>query len=377
MTTVIWIDWYSYHLSRFRALAEHDRLRGRVAGIELVGGCGVHPGLKFRDGDRLGLDIRSLAPMRDWNEVGQWQLARLLWRELSRLCPKTVFVPGYYTLPALAAAAWARLHGARSVLMSETTAFDSRRAGWREYLKRLLAKTLFDYGIAGGKPHTRYLVDLGFRTDRIAGFYDVVDNDYYFRLTGEARRSPGQYVRLNLPDAYFLFVGRLSPEKNVTGLLREFAQYRREGGRWSLVLVGDGPQRTALEQYAATLGVAPIVRFEGLKSTPDTIPYYAFSGCFILPSTREPWGLVVNEAMASSIPVIASTQCGCAEDLVNPGVTGFTFNPFQPGALAHLMATMAAMPSDARIAMGRAAWAHVSAYSPQQWAEEVARIVEA
>ncbi|MBL8210491.1 MAG: glycosyltransferase family 4 protein [Bryobacterales bacterium] len=377
MTTVIWIDWYSYHLSRFRALAEHDRLRGRVAGIELVGGCGVHSGLKFRDGDRLGLDIRSLAPMSDWSEVGQWQLARLLWRELTRLGPKTVFVPGYYTLPALAAAVWARLHGARSVLMSETTAFDSRRAGWRESLKRLLARALFDYGIVGGKPHSRYLAHLGFHKDRIARFYDVVDNAYYKRATDEARRSPAPYVHLNLPASYFLFVGRLSPEKNLTGLLREFAQYRSEGGQWSLVLVGDGPQRADLQEYAETLGVASFVRFEGLKSTQDTIPYYAFSGCFLLPSTREPWGLVVNEAMASSLPVIASTQCGCAEDLVNPGTTGFTFSPFQPGALAQRMLAMSTMPCEERLAMGRAAWEQVSAYSPQQWAEEVARIVEA
>ena len=81
MTAVIWIDWYAYHLSRFRALTEHSELKGKVAGIELVGGCGVHTGLKFRDNDRSGLPICSLLPQEDWAEAGQWRLARILWTQ--------------------------------------------------------------------------------------------------------------------------------------------------------------------------------------------------------------------------------------------------------------------------------------------------------
>ena len=121
MTTVIWIDWYSYHVSRFRALFEHQSFKGQVTGIELIGGCGVHAGLKFREDDRAGLPIESLFPTADWESTGQMELAGAVWRKLQEIQPSAVLVPGYYNAPALAAAIWARLHRKRSVLMSETT----------------------------------------------------------------------------------------------------------------------------------------------------------------------------------------------------------------------------------------------------------------
>ena len=111
MTAVIWIDWYSYHISRFRALTEHESLRKNVTGIELVGGCGVHAGLHFRDGERAGLPILSLFPEADWQKTKQTTMAWALWRKLGQLNPSSVLVPGWYTMPAVAAALWARLHG--------------------------------------------------------------------------------------------------------------------------------------------------------------------------------------------------------------------------------------------------------------------------
>lgn len=377
MTTVIWIDWYSYHVSRFRALVDNDRLRGRVTGIELVGGCGVHRGLKFRDNNRQGLPIRSLLPDADWDRASQWRLARRLWCQLDDLQPSTVLVPGYYTLPALAAACWARVNRKRSVLMSETTRFDHSRSMPRELIKKALARLLFDYGIAGGKPHARYLRELGFKSDKIGRFYDVVDNDYYMRASDGARRRPEAFRELRLPPNYFLYVGRLSPEKNIDGLIREYVRYVARGGTWQLVLVGDGPQRAELERLAHESDVADRIRFEGLRNTHETIPYYSFANCFVLPSTREPWGLVVNEAMAASLPVLVSDRCGCAEDLVSEGVNGFIVNPQQPGEMAGMFTHMESISVDARNQMGAASRRIVSAYSPQHWADEVARISNA
>src|SRR5207247_1792609 len=69
----------------------------------------------------------------------------------------------------------------------------------------------------------------------------------------------------------------------------------------------------------------------------DELPlYYARAKCFVLPSISEPWGLVVNEAMASSLPVLVSNRCGCAMDLVRHGRNGFVFNPLNVRSLANL-----------------------------------------
>ena len=66
LLSVIWIDWYAYHVARFRALAEHPSMRGRVSGLELVGGSGVHQDMVFRSADRGDLPIETLLPAAGW-----------------------------------------------------------------------------------------------------------------------------------------------------------------------------------------------------------------------------------------------------------------------------------------------------------------------
>jgi 1,2-diacylglycerol 3-alpha-glucosyltransferase len=376
MTTVIWIDWYSYHISRFRALFEHESFKRQVTGIELVGGCGVHRGLLFRDEERSDLPISSLFPRADWDQAGQVKLAGAVWAKLNQLRPSSVLVPGWYTAPALAAAVWARVHRRRSILMSETTEQDDRRVWWKECFKRLLIKALFDFGVAGGKPHIRYLVQLGFPLNKVARFYDVVDNLFYEKAADLARQSPKLRLISGLPQSYFLYVGRLAPEKNLSMSLRAFAQYRRSGGTWSFVLVGDGPERAALEQQSHELGLDEHVAFAGLKATRDITTYYAFAGCFLLPSIREPWGLVVNEAMASGLPVIVSTRCGCAEDLVDSGGNGYVFDPTNAPELSDRMLLVGASRQAKLDAMSQRSREIIAGYSPEHWAAEVARVVQ-
>lgn len=377
MTTVIWIDWYAYHVSRFRALVQHESLRGKVTGIELVGGCGVHDGLKFREDDRNGLPVTSLFPEADWSGTSKISLARAVWLKLNELQPASVFVPGLYTIPGFTAAVWARLHGKRSVLMSETTYGDMARSRWKELLKRALTKALFGYGIAGGKPHVRYLRHLGLRADRIGSCYDVVNNAFYEEAAASARETPRLREALRLPKDYFLYVGRLAPEKNVSTLLHAFAGYAGRGGAWDLVLVGDGGERARLEEQCRTLGITHRVRFCGLKKTSEIPPYYAFANCFVLPSTREPWGLVTNEAMASGLPVIVSRRCGCAEDLVEEHANGYLFDPEDQLKLTECLLAMNAAGPEKLAAMGLRSWRIIQNYSPQRWADEVARLAGA
>lgn len=373
---VIWIDWYAYHIARFRALTEHRELRGRLAGIELVGGAGVHRGLVFRERPEQALPVTTLAPDQSWAEAGQWPLALQVWRTLSTLKPEVVLVPGYYTLPGLAAACWCRLHGKRSVLMTESTQFDHRRTGWKESLKSLLLRALFDRAVAGGKAHLRYLRELNFPLHRVARNYDVVDNEFFRRETAELRQHSSG-AAFGLPPEYFLYVGRLAPEKNLDGLLLEYAAYRKQGGAWSLLLVGDGPKRQALQELAQRLGIDSSVHFAGQRTSAELIPYYCFAKCFVLPSRREPWGLVVNEAMAAGLPVLVSDRCGCAEDLVHEGRNGWTFGASVPGELADRMSAMEHTGSEDFRAMQAASLEIIASYSPEQWAGEVARIVAA
>ncbi|MDQ2844186.1 MAG: glycosyltransferase [Acidobacteriota bacterium] len=370
---VIWIDWYPYHVARFEGLLAHPDLEGRVSGIELVGGIGVHAGLKFREELPSALPIETLFPQNSWGEVKGWKAARALWRRLNRLDPAVVLVPGYYTAPGLAAALWGKLKRRRTVLMTESTESDHPRTSAKESVKSLLVRGLFDWAIAGGAPHRRYLERLGFPKERIARFYDVVDNTF-FRERARALRKHALPSDFDLPERYFLYVGRLAEEKNVRGLLGAYFEYRRSGGNWALVLVGDGPERKTLEEMATASRYGAGVRFAGLRSASELPEFYAFAGCFVLPSTREPWGLVANEAMAAALPLIVSRRCGCAEDLLAEGENGCSFDPDLPGDLTACLTAVAGLEADSLADMGRRSEEIVARFSPAAWASEVARI---
>lgn len=372
---VIWIDWYSYHIARFRAIARHPAFEGRAAGIELVGGAGVHRGLVFRSNQREDLPIKTLFPDLAWFEIDQHRIARRLWAELDRLDPEVILVPGYYTIPAFAAIAWVLRHKRRSILMSESTHQDHARKSYLERAKRTALPRLFDAAIGGGQRQVAYLQDLGFASNRIARLYNVVDNDYFAQGTTEWRRR-GSSRSAKLSSEYFLYVGRLSPEKNVDGLLDAFMQYRRLGGSWSLVLVGDGPLASSLRMRVVESNFGDCVHFAGMKDTRDILPYYAYAQGLILPSWREPWGLVVNEAMSAGLPVIVSYRCGCSDDLVEDGANGFRFDPAEEGSLAKRMFTLAGFDETTRLRMGQKSKEIISRYSPRLWAEEVVSIAD-
>ena len=106
---------------------------------------------------------------------------------------------------------------------------------------------------------------------------------------------------------------------------------------WSLVLLGDGPLKSDLCRLISDLRLDACVHLPGFKQYHELPVYYGLASAFVHASTTEQWGLVVNEAMASGLPVLVSNRCGCAQDLVKEGVNGFTFDPCNVEQLAQLM----------------------------------------
>jgi glycosyltransferase involved in cell wall biosynthesis len=185
-----------------------------------------------------------------------------------------------------------------------------------------------------------------------------------------------------LAGPYFLASNRFVERKNLGRLIEAYARYvgsLQEGnGAWPLVLLGDGELKEELMALCADLGLpisdcecpenlklhsyklktpseGGLVVFAGFRQIADLPAFYAGAGAFVHPALEEPWGLVINEAMASGLPVLSSRNVGAAEELVLDGETGYLFDPMNIEEMADAMAKVEELTPEARSRMGRAA----------------------
>lgn len=352
----------TYHLARFGALAQ-------VADIRVIEVASLQHAYSFwEDHHAMPFPVTTLFPGQAIEEVSPAAQCEQMVAALAELGPAAVVTPGYSQPVMRAAAGWARRQGVPSVMLCASTAGDHRRNWLKERLKRHLVRSLFDAAFVGGQRHAAYVETLGIPADRIWRFQNVVDNEHFSRGAALARaQGDPQRESLDLPEHYFLWVGRMVGVKNLPVLLAAYERYRRLGGPWGLVLVGDGALRTSLQQQAERQGVRGIV-WPGMRRYAEIPAYYAFASCFVLPSVSEPWGAVVNEAMACGLPVLVSDVCGCVPELVHRGINGWNFDPRDPHELSDLMLRVSSGSVDLA-ACGEASRRIVNCYTPATWAQ--------
>ena len=288
---------------------------------------------------------------------------------LDRLDPDAVAITSYSTPDAQAALRWCRRHRRTAVVLFDSRAADASRQRWREAVKRTLVRQ-YDAALVAGAPQAHYLASLGMPPDRTFRPVDVVDNAHFARGAERARASGD----LPHPGPYLLSVNRLLPRKNVDGLLRAYRQYRERAqadgqAPWPLVLLGDGPER---DRLAALAGDGVV--WGGFQQIEALPAWYGGAGVYVHPAHADPWGLVVNEAMAAGLPVLVSSGAGCAPDLV--GGNGRTFDPDDVAALAALLTWVTSDDAD-RAAMGARSRQRIAAYTPETFADGLWDAVQA
>lgn len=322
--------------------------------------------------------VESIVSDRPLESVAPSEWPQLVSRFFAQLEPDVCAIAGYSHPGMLAMLDWCNRNGRPAVLMSDSTRYDDVRRWWKESFKRRLLRR-YSAAFVAGVRHREYLQSLGFRKPISVG-YDVVDNAHFCPVS-----TPLPSVSLELPRRpFFLACARFIQKKNLPRLLEAYAAYRsainehtavsreedpnlsalppssscyREVARaklWDLVLLGEGPLRPALSAQIQALGLQDSVLMPGFKPYEELPTYYARASAFVHCSTSEQWGLVVNEAMASGLPVIVSHRCGCVPELVHEGENGFTFEPTDTVALSALMTRIAQMPESARRIMGQA-----------------------
>ena len=343
-----------YHVARLEAASRS----GGIVGIELGSHTADYDWAKVSappSFERITLFAESDSHSRPFGEL-QLRMAQAL----SQIKPDVVAIPGWAEKGALVALRWCLDNAVPAILMSESTANDEPRVSWKEFVKRRII-ALCSSALVGGKLHKDYLSDLGMPRENTFTGYDAVDNKYFARSVSEVRARKSEVRKEHgLPDNYFLASARFIPKKNLSLLIRAYAGYRRrhvearkaEVEVWSLVILGNGPLKSDLRSLISDLGLQDSVRLPGFKQYDELPVYYGMANAFVHASQVEQWGLVVNEAIASELPVIVSNRCGCAPELVQDGASGFLFDPNNEEELASHLLTMANLSAKDRAAMG-------------------------
>lgn len=215
---------------------------------------------------------------------------------------------------------------------------------WKRAVKRLLYPLLFslpDAFLPGGKRQAAYLRRYGVTDERIVPANMTVDVAIISRhvdgLDAVRRAKIRQDLGLPAEATVFLYVGRMEPHKGLHELIEAFGCLAvDENAPVALLLVGEGSMRDVLGRVVAA---DPRIRWPGRLSGTALLDAYAAADVFVLASRFEPWGLVVNEAMAANLPVIATDRVGCVDDLVVQGETGLVVPAESPDALAAAMAS--------------------------------------
>jgi 1,2-diacylglycerol 3-alpha-glucosyltransferase len=362
-----------YHHARLNAIKRDVE----VVGVELSAEDATYAWVA----EKPSQSFRQVTLFRDRDVIHEkgGEILRRVHAALDEIRPAVVAIPGWADRGALSALSWCLPRGVPAVLMSESSALDAPRVGWKEAVKSRVVR-LCQAGLVGGAPHREYMARLGMPPERIFVGYDAVDNDH-FRQGAQAARADSTALRrrLGLPERYFLSSNRFVAKKNLATLLRAYAQYRATADQepWRLVLLGDGELRGELERTRDELGLRDWVSMPGFRQYPELPACYGLASGFVHASTVEQWGLVVNEAMAAGLPVLVSRRCGCAADLVEENVNGHRFDPCDQEMLASLLRKIAGSPDERRAEMGEASRRIISRWSLATFEENAVRAVRA
>jgi glycosyltransferase involved in cell wall biosynthesis len=342
-----------YRLPLFRALAREEAIDLRVWFLAERDPRRGYPPL----GREAGF-AWSILPSRSVVRAGRWLvLSRGVLGALRRFRPDVVIVGGWSQPAFWQALGYARLARKPVVTWVESTGSESRGgSGAGGPLRRAFVRGSAAF-LVPGSASAAYLRSLGVEDGRIAVAANAVDIGRFGhpRCQAPGVGSNGQ-VRV-------LYVGRLSREKGLDVLLESVASLPVE-----VYAVGSGPEQARLEASAPAN-----VTFLGQLDQDAVAAEYARADVFVLPSLAEPWGMVLNEAAAAGLPLVATDAAGAAHELIEDGVNGFRVRAGDAQALHDALRRLAEDASFRRRA-GERSRELAQRFTPEAWAAAVAAL---
>jgi glycosyltransferase involved in cell wall biosynthesis len=260
---------------------------------------------------------------------------------------------GWGTITSLLAMAACRVTGTPFFLYGDSS-FPPPEDTWRAKLRAAFLRTIFALAsgfMVSGVLNAEYYRHYGADPRRFFLLPWAIDNE---RFEKASRFAPGEREAMRArfdiapQQVAFVFSAKLVPRKDPMTLLRALAimQHRQ---RAVVVFLGHGELRETLEAFARDHNLN--VRFAGFVNQSDLPKHYAMGDAFVLPSTYEPRGAVVNEAMACGLPVVVTDRCGSLGDIALEGENAFVYPAGDEAALARAMDAL--MDDSTRARMGQ------------------------
>lgn len=335
---VVWSQFAAYHVDRCEALGKEAMGKAEIVAVEVATSSNLYAWEP--SGDLAHARKVTLFQGSRYEEVSPWARFRKLYAALKG-CDVVYIGIGYHE-PEIIPLVWLlRLRGVKAIMMVDSKFDDSPRRSWFEFAKSL-GLSAYAGAIVAGKRHLDYVRFLGFRRRPVLLGYDCVGVERIRNCAPTADRAAGW------AEKPFLFVGRFVDKKNLMVMLDAYALYRAKAGQGArrLVLVGDGPDRGEVERKIADLSLEGYVAIEGFMSADKVALAMSKALALVLVSHEEQWGLVINEAVALGLPVIASSACGATDILVRNLVNGFVVDHDDVESIAQAMVQTAQSQAD-------------------------------
>lgn len=310
-------------------------------------------------------------------EIPWYRQVLEIFKELRTHRFDVIIIPGYAYVMCWCALFYAKLTRKNVIVSFDSTEMDNPKSCWKEPMKRWFISKC-DAAMCYGTKSKEYVVNLGMSPKNVYTRRQAADNQKIAEIHSAALLNREFNLgQANLCRHNFIYVGRLSKEKNLETLLSAYSKVKQENEQaadWGLIIVGGGPEKEALQQLVAKVGVRDVC-FTGGQTWVEVPRYHALSDVLVLPSLSEPWGLVVNEAMVCGLPVLVSNHCGAAYDIVSEGENGFTFDPRDGQDLQKKLAFFVDKPQVAK-RMGEQSRRIIADYSPQNAALQMLRCIK-
>ena len=297
---------------------------------------------------------------------GRWLIVNAgVLRSLARFRPEVVIVGGWNQPAFWQALAYARARRLPLVVWVESTARDERPGrGLLERAKRALVESAEAF-LVPGRASAEYMHELGVGPDRIVRAPNAVDASIFQDRVDELRKARAELrARLGIERVTILYAGRLDPEKGVDLLLDAMRDVDAD-----LVLAGGVGSQAAGLRAGAPANARFLERLDR-----DALPeWYAAADIFVLPSRSDQWGMVLNEAAAAGLPIVATEAAGASHDLIEDGVSGFRVPTGDREALAGALNRLVG-DAPFRASAGARSRELAGAFTPEAWAEAVATL---